>query len=70
MKKNLSIDSFCGTIALALKHSEKQLIELTTDFFKQNFPKIILTVKWQSFLIENPIQGNELLIKALSLNKT
>lgn len=70
IKKNLSIDNFCDAIVLALKHSEKELIELTTDFFRKNLQKIILTAKWQSFLIENPTQGNELLIKALSLNKT
>ena len=69
MKKNLSIDTFCDTIALGLQHSEKSLIELTTDFFIKNLQEIIVTVKWQSFLIEYPIQSNELLIKALVSNK-
>lgn len=66
MEKNLSIDNFCDTITLALKHSERDLIKLAVDFFGKNLQKIILTVKWQSFLVENPIHANELLIKALA----
>lgn len=69
MKYNLSIDTFCDTIALALLHSEKELIKLSIDFFAKNLQKIIVTVKWQSFIVENPIQSNELLIKALVPNK-
>ena len=65
IKKNLSVDTFCDTIALGLLHSEAELIKLSTDFFKDNLQEIIVTVKWQSFIIENPIQGNELIIKAL-----
>lgn len=65
MKNNLTIDTFCDTIALALQHSEADLIELSTDFFAKNLQEIIVTVKWQSFVVENPIQGNELMIKAL-----
>lgn len=65
MKDNLSVDTFCDTIALALQHSEAELIELCTDFFARNLQKILVTVKWQSFITENPIQGNELMIKAL-----
>lgn len=69
MKYNLSIDTFCDTIALALQHSENELIKLSTDFFAKNLQKIIVTVKWRSFILENPIQSNELLIKALVPNK-
>lgn len=65
MKDNLSVDTFCDIIALALQHSEAELIELCTNFFARNLQKILLTVKWQSFITENPIQGNELMIKAL-----
>lgn len=65
IKMNLSVDTFCSTIALALQHSEKVLIELATDFFIKNLQKIIVTDEWQSFLSEYPIQSNELLIKAL-----
>lgn len=69
MKHNLSIDTFCDTIALALLHSENELIKLSIDFFAKNLQKIIVTVKWQSFIVKNPIQSNELLIKALVPNK-
>lgn len=69
MKKNLSVDSFCDTVTLALQHLEKDLIALTTDFFANNLQEIIVTVKWQSFLVANPIQSNEIMIKALVTSK-
>lgn len=65
IKNNLSIDTFCDTITLALQHSETELIKLSTDFFTKNAPKIIVTVKWQVFSAENPTQSNELFIKLL-----
>ena len=68
IKDNLNVDSFCDTIVLALKYSEAELLKLSTDFFVKNLHKIIVTVKWQSFITENPIQGNELMIKALLPN--
>lgn len=67
---HLSIDTFCDTIALALRHSETELIKLATDFFTKNAPKIIVTVKWQVFLQENPTQSNELLVKLLVNNQS
>ena len=69
MKNNLSVDTFCETITLAVQYVEKELIEFVTDFFAKHFQEIIVTVKWQSFLVENPIQGNEIMIKALVLKK-
>lgn len=69
MKENLSVDTFCDTITLALQHSEAELIALSTDFFAKNLQDIIVTVKWQSFIIKSPIQGNELMIKALVPSK-
>lgn len=72
MKENLSVDTFCDTITLALHHFETELIKLATDFFTENLKKIIITIKWHSFIMENPMQGNELMIKALipDFNKT
>ena len=64
LKENLSVDSFCDTITLAIQHREKELIELTTDFFAKHFKEIIVTVKWQTFVVENPIQSNEIMIKS------
>lgn len=68
MKEYLSIDTFCEIITLALQHSETELINFANDFFVKNAPKIVRTVKWQSFLIENPVQSNELFIKFATLN--
>lgn len=65
MKKNLSVDNFCDIISLALRYSEKDLTKFTTEFFSEHFQEIIVTVKWQSFIVENPIEGNEIMIKAL-----
>lgn len=65
MGNNLSVDTFCDIITLAFKHSEKELIEKATDFYKKKLREIIVTVKWQSFLMNYPTQCNELLIKAL-----
>lgn len=69
MKVNISTETFCDTITLALNHSEAELVKFSTDFFIKNAQKIIETVKWQSFLAQNPTQSNELFIKLLASNK-
>lgn len=69
MKQNLSVDTFCETITLAVQHTEMELVNLTTDFFIKNAEKIIRTVQWQSFVAENPTQSNELFIKFMASNR-
>lgn len=69
LKDNLSVDNFCEIVTLAFQHLERELIELTADFFAKNLQEIIVTVKWQSFVVENPIQGNEIMIKSLVSKK-
>lgn len=70
MKENLSVDTICDTIRLAVLHSEKELIKLSTEFFVKNLQDILVTVKWQVFLAENVTLGNELLIKSLPSDKS
>lgn len=65
MKENLSVDTFCDTITLALRHSETDLIKLSSKFFTKKAPKIIVTAKWQVFSAENPTKSNELFVKLL-----
>lgn len=69
MKENLSVDTFCDTITLALQHSETQLITLASDFFTKHALEIAKTDPWQSFLVNNPTQSNELFMKALAAAK-
>ena len=66
MKQNLSVDTFGDIITLAVRHSEAELIKIATDFFVENAGAITLTVKWQTFLAENPTEGNELIIKYIA----
>lgn len=66
MKENISNDTFCDIVTLALRHSETELIKFATDYFTENALEIIVTDKWQSFLAENPTQCNELLVKHFS----
>lgn len=68
MKVNLSVDTFCETTALAIRHNETKLINFTTDFFLKNGPEIVSSDKWQSFLTENPIQANKLCTQFILLN--
>ena len=70
MKANLSVETFCDTITLALTHTETELIQLCTELFIGNAEKIIETVKWQSFLAHNPTQSNELFIKYVASKKS
>lgn len=69
MMMNVSIDNFCDVLTLSLRHDEKDLKEVCIQFFSKKSLDIILTAKWQTFLSENPIIGNELFIKHLQLNK-
>lgn len=66
MKENLSVETFCDTITLALQHSETELVTLATNFFNKHALKIAKTIKWQLFSAKNPTQSNELFIKALA----
>ena len=66
MKENVSIDTFCDTIVLALQHCETELITIASDFFTKHALEIAKTVKWQTFAANNPTQSNELFIKALA----
>lgn len=65
MKHSLSVDSFCDVVSISLLHDEKDLLRTCISYFSQNMVKILETAKWQTFLSENPIQGNELMIKGL-----
>lgn len=64
IQRNLSIDTICDAVEHALLYSEANLLKSAIKFFTKNFKKIILTVKWQTFLGRNPVAANELLIKA------
>ena len=70
LKKSLTIESICDAICLSTKCNEKDLLDLAIDFFARNMEEILVTVKWQLFLKENPIEANELTIKALRLGFT
>lgn len=63
LKKILSVDTFCDVITLSLKHDEKELLRMATELFCTQMKDIIISVKWQSFICENPSYVNELLIK-------
>lgn len=69
MMMNVSIDKFCDVLTLSLMHDEKNLKDASIKFFAKNSLDIIKTSKWQTFLCENPIIGNELFIKHLELKK-
>lgn len=62
----LSIETFCDTIALSLRHGESAMQKEATRFFRQNIKEVIKTVQWQNYMSENPTHANELLIKALN----
>lgn len=67
LKKSLSIETICDVICLSTKCNETELLDLAINFFARNMEEIIVTVKWLIFLKENPIEANELTIKALKL---
>lgn len=66
MIDTLSVQTFCDVIALALKYSDEALIEEAIDFFADNQRAIISGYQWLSFLKENPVEANEIHIKALN----
>lgn len=71
MKENMSVDTFCDTIALAHRHCKLELTNFATDFFLRNTQKVIATAEWQSFLTKYPKQSNDLFMKfAASANCT
>lgn len=69
IKKNLSLKSFYNTVTLALQHCDEQLLQLSINFLAKNLQQVTMTDEWQSFLSENQMQCNRLVIRALKLNK-
>lgn len=69
MVGNISVENFCDILSLSLRHDEKELSDLCINFFVENSLEIVMTSKWQQFLMENPIIGNELYIKQLKITR-
>lgn len=70
LKKSLSAEIICDVICLSTKHNERELLNHAINFFARNMEEILVTVKWQLFMKENPTEANELTIKALKLGFT
>ena len=61
---NIDINVICHVVTLATRHFEHELLKKATQFFVDNAKAIVLTVNWQKFIKEYPIQANEFIIKA------
>lgn len=69
MKSSITLQNFCDVLTLSLRHHERELIHLATQFFLKNSTEIAVTVKWSLFMKANPVAANELFLKALNLHK-
>lgn len=67
IKNHLSVDIFCEAMILSLQHNNLDLLQQCVQFFCENYKKIVITVQWQKFIMEHPIEANELFIKAIGL---
>jgi len=65
----MSVDLVCDALRVAGLHGEKELLEISTNFFINNTEKILDTSKWEIFLTDNPKIVNELLKKSFKCNK-
>lgn len=63
MLENISVDNFCNVMSVALDYEEQDLKDACIGFFARRSREIIKTPQWEIFLNENPIIGNELLIR-------
>lgn len=70
LKKSLTRETICDVICMATKCNETELLDIAVTFFARNMEEIILTYKWLLFMKENPVEANELTIKALKLGFT
>lgn len=70
MKLNIDCENFCTTLSLALRHDEKELLGVATEFFCGFSQKIIETQEWQIFLANNATAGNGLFREALMKKKS
>ena len=69
MIHNISLDTFCDVMVTSLRYHDKELLERATKFFLQNSLDIVKTAKWLTFMRENLVAGNELILKAFELQK-
>lgn len=65
LKTSLSVESICNVVLLAAKHQEKDLLEAASEFFARNVEKILISEGWQRFMMDNPVEANELYIKSI-----
>ena len=66
MKNIISGNNFFEITNLALKHAIYDLEDFAVRFFCRNTKKIIKTIQWQNYLIENPTYANKLINKAVN----
>ena len=66
LSNNLTVHIICDVILLATSHCECSLLSQATEFFIENAKDILVSVKWQQFVKENPVQANELFIKTFN----
>lgn len=67
MMNHISLETFCDIMSLAIRFHEKELSEVTTEYFLKYWTDVSKTAKWLIFLKENSSAGNDLFLKALSL---
>lgn len=70
MKKSLSIETISDVVRLTIKNDEYELHEMATLFFARNLEAIIVTDKWQQFMIEDIAQAVNFHLKALKIGYT
>lgn len=64
MKENISCNTFCDIMSLAVDYEDRQLIDCGTEYFVANAKSILQTSHWQTFMEKNSVPANELYIKA------
>lgn len=70
MINKISVASFFDVIVLALKYSDKELLQAATDLFCRKTKEIIQSVQWLAFMREYPTEANQLHIAALDFNNS
>lgn len=69
MKDTLTVDTFYDVLEVALKPGKQKLLRAAAGLLSDKMDEITSTEEWQSFLLKNPLQANELFRKAFDVIK-
>lgn len=67
LKESVSVETISDVIRLAVKKEEYELLDIATVFYAMNLKEIMVTDKWQKFIVEDVARYTKFQLDALNI---